>query len=53
MGNNVFISAQKPLPSWDKQIQGLCIQVNDIMEKISQQEPTWLSKTMDTQMTWK
>ncbi|XP_028407653.1 COP9 signalosome complex subunit 4-like [Dendronephthya gigantea] len=47
----VHFETQKPLPSWDKQIQGLCIQVNDIMEKISQHEPTWLSQTVDAQMT--
>lgn len=39
------------LPLWDKQIQSLCYQVNDIIEKIGVVEPTWMQKKLDEQMT--
>uniref|UniRef100_A0A1B6FNZ5 COP9 signalosome complex subunit 4 n=2 Tax=Proconiini TaxID=565685 RepID=A0A1B6FNZ5_9HEMI len=38
------------LPTWDKNIQSLCYQVNQIIEKISNAEPDWISKAVDDQM---
>ena len=42
------LSAQQTLSLWDKQIQGVCLQVNDILEKIQQQAPEWGNAPMDT-----
>jgi hypothetical protein len=38
------------LPTWDKQIQSLCYQVNQIIEKITSNEQEWISKAMEEQM---
>lgn len=38
------------LPQWDKQIQSLCYQVNNIIEKISVAEPDWIQKKVDEEM---
>jgi len=38
------------LPAWDRQIQSLCYQVNNIMEKIAAVAPEWMNKAMDEQM---
>ena len=43
----VYFEAREALPSWDKQIQSLCLQVNNIIEKIGQQAPEWSVKMMD------
>lgn len=45
-----FYIARETLPTWDKQIQSLCYQVNQIIEKIAQTEPEWIAKAMDDQM---
>lgn len=46
-----FLStARETLPTWDKQIQSLCYQVNQIIEKIAQTEPEWIAKAMEDQM---
>lgn len=42
--------ARETLPTWDKQIQSLCYQVNQIIEKIAQTEPEWIAKAMEDQM---
>ncbi|XP_064616137.1 COP9 signalosome complex subunit 4-like [Liolophura sinensis] len=47
----VHFEAREALPSWDKQIQSLCFQVNTIIEKVSQSAPDWIAKTMDSTMT--
>jgi len=44
----VHFEAQQTLSLWDKQIQGVCLQVNDILEKIQQQVPEWDCHPMDT-----
>ncbi|KAL1115743.1 hypothetical protein AAG570_006033, partial [Ranatra chinensis] len=46
----VHFETREVLPTWDKQIQSLCYQVNQIIEKISNSEPEWLAKAMDEQM---
>jgi COP9 signalosome complex subunit 4 len=46
----VHFEAREILPQWDKQIQSLCYQVNNIIEKITQAEPEWIAKKMDEEM---
>lgn len=48
--STVHFETRQALETWDSQIQGLCHQVNSIIEKISAVEPDWLSKTLDNQM---
>ena len=45
------LSAREALPNWDKQIQSLCFQANNIIEKIAAHVPDWMAKTMDETMT--
>uniref|UniRef100_A0A4W6CEB1 COP9 signalosome complex subunit 4 n=1 Tax=Lates calcarifer TaxID=8187 RepID=A0A4W6CEB1_LATCA len=37
----VHFETREPLPTWDKQIQSLCFQVNNLLEKIRQAAPEW------------
>ncbi|XP_011505899.1 PREDICTED: COP9 signalosome complex subunit 4 [Ceratosolen solmsi marchali] len=46
----VHFETRESLPTWDKQIQSLCYQVNQIIEKIAQTEPEWIAKAMEDQM---
>ncbi|XP_015588268.1 COP9 signalosome complex subunit 4 [Cephus cinctus] len=46
----VHFETREILPTWDKQIQSLCYQVNQIIEKIAQAEPDWIAKAMEDQM---
>lgn len=48
--SHFFCTARETLPTWDKQIQSLCYQVNQIIEKIAQTEPEWIAKVMEDQM---
>lgn len=48
--NNPLFLAREILPQWDKQIQSLCYQVNNIIEKITQVEPDWIAKKLDEEM---
>ena len=43
-------AAREALPTWDKQIQSLCFQVNNLLEKISQTAPEWTAQAMEAQM---
>lgn len=45
-----FFAAREALPTWDKQIQSLCFQVNNLLEKISQTAPEWTAQAMEAQM---
>uniref|UniRef100_A0A3Q3KZR8 COP9 signalosome complex subunit 4 n=1 Tax=Mastacembelus armatus TaxID=205130 RepID=A0A3Q3KZR8_9TELE len=47
----VHFETREPLPTWDKQIQSLCFQVNNLLEKIRQAAPEWASQAMEAQMT--
>ncbi|XP_070545182.1 COP9 signalosome complex subunit 4-like isoform X1 [Ptychodera flava] len=47
----VHFEGRETLPNWDKQIQSLCFQVNNILEKIIQVAPDWAAHAMDAQMT--
>jgi len=42
----VHFETKESLPTWDRQIEGLCFQVNSIIEKITAKEPEWIQKTM-------
>lgn len=46
----LFFSAREALPTWDKQIQSLCFQVNNLLEKINQTAPEWTAQAMEAQM---
>nr|CAD7463516.1 unnamed protein product [Timema tahoe] len=46
----VHFETRENLPTWDKQIQSLCYQVNQIIEKITNNEPEWIIKASDEQM---
>ncbi|KAL1783923.1 COP9 signalosome complex subunit 4 isoform X2 [Sigmodon hispidus] len=41
---------REALPTWDKQIQLLCFQVNNLLEKISQTALEWTAQAMEAQM---
>lgn len=45
------LSAQEVLPSWDRQVQNLCFQVNNVIEKINSYAPEWAAKYTESQMT--
>ena len=40
----VHFESDEPMQTFDKQIQGVCLQVNDIIEMIQQQVPNWTPK---------
>jgi len=46
----VHFERRQILDSWDKQIQSLCVQVNTIIDKISNKEPDWMNRTLEAQM---
>ncbi|CAM9898879.1 COP9 signalosome complex subunit 4 [Lethenteron reissneri] len=46
----VHFESREPLPTWDKQIQSLCFQVNTLLEKITQHAPEWTARAMETEM---
>ncbi|XP_043916318.1 COP9 signalosome complex subunit 4 [Protopterus annectens] len=46
----VHFETREALPTWDKQIQSLCFQVNHLLEKISQVVPEWTAQAMEAQM---
>uniref|UniRef100_A0A3Q2QCT9 COP9 signalosome complex subunit 4 n=1 Tax=Fundulus heteroclitus TaxID=8078 RepID=A0A3Q2QCT9_FUNHE len=47
----VHFETREPLPTWDKQIQSLCFQVNNLLEKIRQAAPEWAAQALEAQMT--
>ncbi|XP_056289023.1 COP9 signalosome complex subunit 4 isoform X3 [Pseudoliparis swirei] len=47
----VHFETREALPTWDKQIQSLCFQVNNLLEKIRSVAPEWAAQAMETQMT--
>lgn len=46
----VHFETREVLDSWDKQIQHLCFQVNNTIDKIGVAEPDWINKTIGNQM---
>ena len=42
-----FLSAQEVLETFDEQIQGVCLQVNDIIDRIQNQVPEWQPSIAD------
>uniref|UniRef100_A0A8C5BIR4 COP9 signalosome complex subunit 4 n=1 Tax=Gadus morhua TaxID=8049 RepID=A0A8C5BIR4_GADMO len=47
----VHFETREPLPTWDKQIQSLCFQVNNLLEKIRTAAPEWAAQALEAQMT--
>ncbi|XP_061822323.1 COP9 signalosome complex subunit 4 isoform X1 [Nerophis lumbriciformis] len=47
----VHFETREPLPTWDKQIQSLCFQVNNLLEKVRQAAPEWAAQALESQMT--
>lgn len=48
--STVHFETKQVLDTWDKQIQSLCFQVNNVIDKITQAQPDWLNKTIENQM---
>ncbi|XP_074647483.1 COP9 signalosome complex subunit 4-like isoform X2 [Tubulanus polymorphus] len=48
--STVHFETREPLPNWDKQIQSLCVQVNNIIEKIATVAPDWISQHFEAHM---
>ncbi|XP_015784297.1 COP9 signalosome complex subunit 4 [Tetranychus urticae] len=46
----VHFETRDILPTFDEQIQDICFQVNNLIEKISQSSPQWMETTLDAQM---
>ncbi|KAJ8022362.1 COP9 signalosome complex subunit 4 [Holothuria leucospilota] len=46
----VHFESPETLPQWDKQIQSLCLQVNNIIEKINLHAPEWTAAISENQM---
>lgn len=46
----VHFETREVLPAWDKQIQSLCYQVNQIIERITNIEGEWISRALEEQM---
>ena len=46
----VHFETRDILPTFDEQIQDICFQVNNLIEKISQSSPQWMESTLDAQM---
>ena len=47
-----IVVAPQCLPSWDKQMQTLCTQVNLVIEKIQFLEPEWSRVALASQINW-
>merc|ERR1712203_463377 len=48
--STVHFESRQVLQGWDGQIQSVCGQVNNIIEKITTAEPTWIEKVQETKM---
>jgi len=46
----VYFEARDCLLYWDRQIQSLCYDVNQVIEKIASVSPEWMSKYSEEQM---
>lgn len=46
----VHFETYESLPSWDRQIQSLCVKVNEVIEKIRSVNPDWMSKAEEDAM---
>ncbi|ESO08836.1 hypothetical protein HELRODRAFT_190631 [Helobdella robusta] len=47
----VHFEVHDALPCWDKQIQSLCVQVNEVVEKIRTLDPDWMAKHEESMMS--
>ncbi|XP_040583894.1 COP9 signalosome complex subunit 4 [Lepeophtheirus salmonis] len=48
--STVHFESRQVLETWNSQIQSLCFQVNNIIDKISEDQSEWLTKTLDNQI---
>ncbi|XP_023324585.1 COP9 signalosome complex subunit 4-like [Eurytemora carolleeae] len=48
--STLHFETREILESWDKQIQSLCFQVNNVLDKIGAVEPEWVDKTLESLM---
>ncbi|RWS12118.1 COP9 signalosome complex subunit 4-like protein [Dinothrombium tinctorium] len=46
----VHFETREVLPAFDKQIQSLCLKVNNVIEMIVQKVPNWMERTVEQQM---
>lgn len=46
----VHFETREILPTFDEQIQDICFQVNNLIEKIHHAVPQWAERTLDSQM---
>ena len=46
-----MVKAPECLPTWDKQMQQLCTQVNTVIEKIQLAEPDWSRLALASQIS--
>ncbi len=46
-----LLAARDFLPTWDKQIELVCQQVNQIVDKITALHPEWVAQVLETRMT--
>ena len=49
--STVHFETRQVLQAWDGQIQSLCWQVNNVIDKITIAEPDWIAKTQENQMS--
>ncbi|CAG0889535.1 unnamed protein product [Darwinula stevensoni] len=47
----VYFESRKEMWNWDRSIQSLCGQVNQIVERIASVAPEWMAKVMEEEMT--
>ena len=43
----VYFESRQSLPTWDTQIQSICLEVNSIVDKVYAAHPEWAAQTMD------
>ena len=46
----LHFDSKEVLPDFDKSIQSLCFQVNNIIDKMSSTNPDWMAQTLEQQM---
>lgn len=46
----LHFDSKEVLPDFDKSIQSLCFQVNNIIDKMSSTNPDWMAQILEQQM---
>ncbi|KAL5469523.1 hypothetical protein EMCRGX_G030786 [Ephydatia muelleri] len=47
----IYLKKRETLLSWDRRIQGVCYQVNSIVDKINSVHPEWANSALESQMS--